>query len=601
MEGSSSAAPAAGKRGVSKKLVAIVIVAVLLVAAVGAAILLSSGSAKSKYDANVFRYGSISGNYESLDPAVDYETVGGEILQNVYETLVFYDGASASTLKPMLATAVPTVANGGISADGLTYIFNIREGVKFSDGTTMTAADVKYSFDRALMLNDPHGPFWMYGQCLIPNYYNSTIYPASTFASNGNIVPSISQAVLNEHIWANGNKVQFNLTAPYPAFLAALAFNAGSVVSKAYVEAHGGLTQTGYTYMASNTMGTGPYKVAEIKVDSYIKLVRNTHYWRAPATIETIIISQVADTNSRIMALKNGDLDAAAIPRAQRASVEGAPNITVVKGNPTFNIDFLGLNQKLNLTGANSELTNVPSDFFADKNVRLAFAHAFNYSLYIEETLQGMAIQPNGAIPQGMFGYDASVPIYNYDLVKAKQYLENATHGTSNWLADGFKLEVFYNAGNDARETACMLMKSGLEGLSDNIHVTVTALEWSVYLEYRKTSKMPAMFLGWAPDYADPDDYVQPFYLSGGTYASMVNYENATLDAMIGEAAAELDTTARAALYKNISMDMQKECVFVWTTQATNFFVGHDYIQGYYFNPMFSNLYYYDLAKAPSP
>jgi peptide/nickel transport system substrate-binding protein len=601
MEGSSTVAPAAGKRGVSKKLVAIIVVAVLLVAAVGAAILLSSGAAKSNYDANVFKYGSISGNYEHLDPAKDYETVGGEILQNVYETLVFYNGSSASELKPMLATEVPTVANGGISADGLTYIFNIRQGVKFSDGTALTAADVKYSFDRALMLNDPQGPFWMYGQSLIPNYYNSTIYPASTFAANGNIVPSINQTVLDQHIWVNGTQVQFNLTAPYPAFLAALAFNGGSIVSQTFVEAHGGLTKAGYDYMDANTMGTGPYKVAEIKVDSYVKLVRNDNYWRTPAKIETILISQVADTNARIMALKNGDLDAAAIPRAQRASVEGAPNITVVKGNPTFNIDFLGLNQKLNLTGADATKTNVPADFFADKNVRLAFAYAFNYGLYMNETLQGMAIVPNGAIPQGMFGYDASVPAYSYDLAMAKSYLENATHGSSNWLADGFNLEVFYNAGNDARETACLLMQSGLEALNSNIHVTVTPLEWSVYLEYRTTGKMPAMFLGWAPDYADPDDYVQPFYLSSGTYASMVNYANTTLDDKIAAAAAELNTTVRAEMYKNISMDMQKECVFIWTSQATNFFVGHDYIQGYYFNPMYSNLYYYDLSKSASP
>ena len=598
MEGSASA-PAAKKRGVSKKLIAVIVVAVIAIAGVGgAALLLNGGSAKNSYDPTVFKYGTISGNYDSLDPAVDYETVGGEILQNVYETLVWYDRASSSDLVPLLATEVPTVDNGGISADGLTYIFTVRDGVKFSDGTALKASDVEYTFDRALMLNSADGAFWMYGQVLIPNYYNTTIHPASSYDSAGKIVPAINATELDEHIWAHDNKVQFNLTQPYPAFLSALAFNAASIVSEKFVEDHGGLTQAGYDYMAANTMGTGPYKVAEIKTDSYTKLAANDNYWKGAPNLKTIIITQYADQSAMIMALQNGDLDAAAVSRSQKASVESIANISIISGNPTFNIDFLGMNQALNVTGADPASTNVPTDFFADANVRLAFASAFNYGQFINTTMQGMAIQPNGAIPKGMFGYDASVPTYPYDLALAASYLENATNGDSNWLATGFNIELYFNSGNTARETACMLLKSGLEQLSDKIHVKVTGLEWSAYLDYRAGHKMPVMFLGWAPDYADPDDYVQPFYMSSGTYASMVGYKNETLDNLIGEAAAELDNGKRAELYYNISIAMQKECVFVWTVQATNFFVGYDYIQGYYFNPMYSNLYYYALDKA---
>ncbi|MGE5379240.1 MAG: ABC transporter substrate-binding protein, partial [Candidatus Saccharibacteria bacterium] len=129
---------------------------------------------------------------------------------------------------------------------------------------------------------------------------------------------------------------------------------------------------------------------------------------------------------------KSGEYDGAAIPRVNRASVEGQEGITVVKGNPTFNIDFLGLNQKLNVTGNNPEKTNVPSNFFADRNVRLAFAHAFNYNTYINNTLQGMAIQPNGAIPMGMFGYSADVPVHTYDQTKAAAYLKAAKLPTTS-------------------------------------------------------------------------------------------------------------------------------------------------------------------------
>ena len=621
MEGTAKAAPAAGKSGNSKKVIAIVVVAILIVAAVGAVLLL--GGAKAQYDPDVFRYGTVGGNHESLDPAVDYETVGGEILQNVYETLVFFNGSSPDDMKPMLAAALPW-----ISEDGLYYNFTLRQGVMFSDNKTeMTSEDVKYSFDRGLLLNDPHGPFWMYGAVLIPDYYD---YDAGKFGTDGKLLIDpvtevvnvtkynkttqkndvtqktithlyINQTVLDEHIWAKDKyEVQFNLTEPYAPFLLSLAFNGGSVVSKAYVEEHGGLSKAGYDHMASNTFGTGPYVLEEFKVDSYYKLVANENYWRGAAKIKTVMIEQIPDTSARILALKNGELDAAYVPRDQKGSVEHVANLKIVSGNPTFNIDFLGLNQNINKTGIDKTLTTVPSNFFADKNVRLAFAHAFNYGLYINETMQGMAIQPNGAIPQGMFGYSADVPIYDYNITKAKEYLGAAPSDEAgkSWLDKGFNLEVFYNNGNTARETACMQIKAGLEALAPGkITVTVTGLEWSKYLDYRKSGNMPAMFLGWAPDYADPDDYLQPFYLSDGTYASMVNYKNETLDPRIADAAAELNETLRAQMYEGISMDMYEECVYVWTAQATNFFVGQSYIEGYYFNPMFSNLYYYDLDK----
>lgn len=585
MEGTAKAAPAASKSGKNKKVLAILVVAVLIVAAVGAALLLGMGESKTP---KVFRYGTIDGNHESLDPAVDYETVGGEILQNVYETLVFYNGNSSSDLKPMLAAELPE-----ISEDGKIYNFTLREGVKFSNGKTMTAEDVKYSFDRGLLLNDPHGPFWMYGAVLIPDYYD---YGMATFDSAGNMEEGdgvITQAMCDAAIWAKSTyEIQFNLTEPYAPFLSALAFNAASVVSKAYVEDNGGLTQAGYDHMASNTMGTGPYMLDEFKSGEYYKLVANKNYWRGAPNIDIVMIKQFKDTSARILALKNGDLDAAYVPRDLIDTVEGHENLTIVKGFPTFNIDFLGLNQEINLTNADPNVINVPSDFFADKNVRLAFMHAFDYQKYINETMQGMAIQPNGAIPKGMFGYSADVPTYNFDLDLARSYLENAE---TNWVEQGFKLEVYYNSGNEARQTACMLIKDGLEELSDKIEVSVKPLEWSVYLDYRKDGQMPAMFLGWAPDYADPDNYLQPFYHSGGTYASMIGYENKTLDAAITAAALEQDPEVRAQMYEDLMFDMYEEALFAWTAQATNFFVCQDYVEGYYFNPMFSNLYYYDL------
>ena len=95
------------------------------------------------------------GEPETLDPALAYETAGGEIIQNVYETLVFYDGEATDKFVPMLAESWE------VSADGTVYTFKIRSGVKFHDGADLTASDVAYSFQRGLLFGGYHGPQWL--------------------------------------------------------------------------------------------------------------------------------------------------------------------------------------------------------------------------------------------------------------------------------------------------------------------------------------------------------------------------------------------------------------------------------------------------------
>ena len=92
------------------------------------------------------------GEPETLDPALAYETSGGEIIQNVYETLIFYDGEATDKFVPMLAESWE------VSEDGTTYTFKIREGVKFHDGADMTPSDVAYSFQRGLLYGGHSGP-----------------------------------------------------------------------------------------------------------------------------------------------------------------------------------------------------------------------------------------------------------------------------------------------------------------------------------------------------------------------------------------------------------------------------------------------------------
>ena len=101
------------------------------------------------------------GEPETLDTSRDYESAGGEITANVYDTLIFMEKDAASTFVPMLALEVPSLENGGISEDGLTVTFKIRDGVKFQDGTDMTVEDVAFSFQRRILAGGTDSPQWM--------------------------------------------------------------------------------------------------------------------------------------------------------------------------------------------------------------------------------------------------------------------------------------------------------------------------------------------------------------------------------------------------------------------------------------------------------
>ena len=191
-------------------------------------------------------YTSVSiGDPRTLDPAEAYDSASGSVLSNTYETLIFYDRDREDTLIPVLATEVPTVSNGGISPDGLTYTFKIRQGVKFHDGSELTAEDVVFSINRLLIMG--LGPSWMYAELL-----------DDTDEDGDGTVDSIVQ--IDQYT------VQFELKESAPRFLAVMAYTAGSIVSKDWVSSKGcpypspGVECAG---IQKEAMGTGPYMMNE--------------------------------------------------------------------------------------------------------------------------------------------------------------------------------------------------------------------------------------------------------------------------------------------------------------------------------------------------
>ena len=515
------------------------------------------------------------GDPQELDPAHAYDTASGAVIMNAYETLVWYERERTDKLKPMLATEVPTQANGGISPDGLTYTFNIRQGVKFHDGSTLTADDVVFSIKRLVVMNLADGPAWMYTEIL-----------------NESGIQKIDQYT-----------VQFTLTESAPRFLSIMAYNAAAILSQNWVASRGcgdPIEGVPCENIERDVMGTGPYKFVKWVPDQYVLMEYHPDYWAGWSAsdrkaqgypdgfIKTVYMKKNNDKDSRILELLAGDADFAYVPIADRDKIDGKDGIRIMEGQPTFSMGFIGFNQDIQNWGQ----TAPSSDFFADINVRKAFCYSFPYQQFITDELDDHALKPKGPVPAGMLGYNENGPEYELDLEQAEYYFKEA----GVWDT-GFTLTVYYNSGNTARENGLLMLENTIESLNAKFDLVVQGLEWPDYLDKFIQSEMPLFFLGWAPDYADPHDYVQPFLHSNGHFPYYLSYQNDELDQLIMDAARETDAATRIQLYADIIDLEHDEAIYIWTHQSITFHVERDWVQGWYYNPMYGGTYYYSLSK----
>ncbi len=540
------------------------------------------------------------GEPQTLDPAWDYETSGGEVLQNCYQTLVFYNGSSTTDLVPVLATQVPSQANGGISADGMNYTFNIRQGVEFQDGNVMTANDVVYSFERMLLMNSPEGPNWMYTQFLIPSAAKWKV--GIDYTQNQTMLNYINNAITS-----TDTTVTFHLVSPCPAWLDIMAFQGSSITEKAWVQEHTGDQQYvqggGNGYIDRNVMGTGPFALKTWAPNQYILLQRWDGYWGQKPSMQFVVIQKVQNVGSREEMLLTGQADSVYIPRQNMADVIGQPGVTIVQGQTTADIDFIGMTENIS---QGLDIGNIPATFFSDINVRQAFVHAFDYQNYLTVVLHGSAIQPNGPIPLGFLGYDPTGVNQTYNLSMTAAYLKlamNPSQPGESYADTGFSIVLYYNAGNQDRYLQCQMMKTALESLKTNhlingsISVSIATLDWPTYLNDWENKELPIFSLGWLMDYPDPDDFATPFCSANGVYAYFAGIDNATITNWTSVAAASLNSTLRVQLYHEITQAMYDNAYYIWTDQPTTFHVQRSWVHGYEYNEAFAGLIFSQYTK----
>jgi len=593
---------------------------VILVLAFGAL-----GYAQSVPNPDTLVYVTFAG-WDSFDPAWVYDTASGEAMFHLYDTLVGYVGGSTADLRPVLATEVPSIENGGIvvAEDGsATVRFHIRNGVTFHNGDVMTAEDVAYSFHRNLLADPTAGPNWILLYQLLGVYEINDII-------NSDGADAAYQAVMDAvYIPADDpNAVEFKLPMMTPYFLNTVSDNCSwsAIVDKSWCIEKGAWDGTldhwtDWHDLAKENMalynienGTGPFMLegAPDPVQGYT-LVSYDNYWDQPNLPKLKRVEVVYEeewTNRRLM-LANGDADIADIPIQYKSQVEGTPSVRTVYNLPTgANGGFL-LNMDI-VTEGNDRLgsgkldgAGVPPDFFTDIHVRKAFSYIFDYTTFIDQVLMGEATQPVGVIPPAVPYYNPDQQKYTYDLEKALAELKLAWNGEV-WKK-GFFMRLDYNAGNEGRKTGCEMIRDAFMKLDPRFNIEVRGIPWANYLDDNRARRMTMFFIGWLWDYPDADNYVVPYLHSQGTYGGRGSFAklgdvSTQMDALIEAGSATLDPAKRKDIYYQIQELAYKNAFNIMTNEGTGRRWMRTWVGGFGYNATWSRNNFkimYKEANAP--
>lgn len=507
-----------------------------------------------------------NGEPASLDPARAEQGEKGEaFIDNVYERLVDV-GVEGPDLIPSLATEVPTTENGLVSADRLVYTFPLREGVVFHDGTDFTADDVVYSWERVMTMNLPEGQ----ASTLIDAVKSFRAVDDFTF-----------EVTLNEA----------DASFLYSVALGTVA----SVVSPEAVEANGGVqADTPNEWMDTNMVGTGPYVFDEWVRDVSLAMSVNENYWGEPAKAD-VRWEINNEESSRILALTAGDADIIDISPSAVGDVEGVDGVTVIKGGLLLEPIHLAFNMRADSVPKGD---TVPTDFFADKRIRQAFSYALDYETFINSFLDGLGARYNAYIPQGVLGYDDTVPQYNYDLEKATELLMQ----TPYW-EEGFTVSVLVQAGDPEFEGPALLLKDGIESINPKFRINVVSKPESKFDQDMGSDPLP--YLMWTKNSdpgADPHQFFWPNSHPDGEWGSRHGMRDVYEDPdriaeLIDAGKATVNPEERIAIYSELQNILHEEAMWILAAQEGLAFPYRTWLKDFVVNPLWRGPHYEYYSK----
>lgn len=435
-------------------------------------------------------------DWENLDPAFANGVQTGSMVAKLFDGLMRYDFETTDVV-PNLAESVD------INDDATVFTFTLHEGVPFHDGSTLTAQDVKFSFERVV---DPAtaGPLaWV--------FTDAGITGAQAFA-DGDADGIEGIRVVDDLT------VEISLDEPYAMLLHHLAMPAAHVVSEAVASELG-------DDFSNEPVGTGPFRLADRVRDSSLDLEAFADYFAGAPSIDGVHYRIITDSLIRWEEFLAGNLDSVGIPDAIFDEVVNDPQYAdMIQSQAELATFYWAMNQHY--------------DVFKDVRVRRAMAMAIDREAILAGPYNGKDVIANGPIPPGLAGYKEREGI-PYDPEGAKELLAEAGY------PDGLEFEMW----STRAETTVAVTELIQFFLSEiGVTTTINQVDFGVLIDAAINGRAPAFILSWYADYADAYNFLHPLYVAAAS--QRYGYENAEVKALIEEAATKGTLEERLPLYE---------------------------------------------------
>lgn len=458
------------------------------------------------------------------DPRLAQDTSAFRLRELLFNGLVYIAADYSPT---------PDLAESWENPDDQTWVFHLRQGIKFHNGQELTAEDVKYTYET--MLDEDFAA------------------PLRAFYE-----PIQSIEVVDDYT------IEFTLDSAFGPFLAYMDMG---IVPKSVVEEQG-------EAFGANPIGTGPFKFVSWQRGDTIELEAFDDHFNGRPKADRILIKVVPDNSARAVAVESGDLDFIQSPVSPQ---------DVIRLEETSGIQV----DRIPASGYTYINLNTADPILSDVRVRQALAHLVNRQQILDTIYKGIGQIANSPIPPGMWAYAADVPGYDYDPEQAAALLDEA-----GWElgADGIRMKEgqplaltvrTHSEDPDRRQVIEVLQA---EFTKAGIQADTNVVEWPSYFADIQESKYQVAVIGWL-NLTNPDRAMfRPFTIAGP--ANYGQYENAEVDKLIRDARATLDQDKAREMYQQTSRIIAEEAPYIFLQYQEYIAIYSDKLTGFVPNPV---------------
>jgi len=401
---------------------------------------------------------------ETLD--FQHTTIGYTVPYATFDRLVGVSKDAEDAIVPSLADSWE------VSDDGLHYVFHLREGVKFSNGSELTATDVRYTFER--LIRDPEST----------NRYIVSEVEGADELERGEADSLAGFDLIDDYTFS------LTLKQPFSAFLASLAMAGASIMDEQTVSG----AEDRFGVDPEVTVGTGPYILSEWVKGDKIVLVPNPACWSGLPANTGIDLVFVDGAEALAERFKAGALDVLNVDELgylRDYYLRGDIYADRLHSFPQVAIDYIALNESVK-----------PLD---DVRVRKALQLALDRPTLLDASYSGDGTVEHGIFPHGLIGHNDDLEEIPYDPDEAKRLLEEAGY------ADGFELDVSLRASTPSWQRDLMDMAQKMwdrVGVKANINIVGE----DEFMAKRNAGELVVYTATWTADYDDPDNFIYTFF-----------------------------------------------------------------------------------------